>query len=457
MPTLSSERPLIHPGRAAVRPRSTSTRPVRLPERLPAHARVLAFLLLAFAGAACGDAGTLEPDPDERLRTRFDLRALDAPLPYPSDNAWNAERIELGRLLFYDPILAGEKDVSCGVCHHPSLHFADGLPLGIGTGGSGLGPGRTTGPSAISGEVIPREPRHTPTILNSAFNGVGTHEPDPKGMMLWDGNAVGLEGQPVLPLITRVEMLGDAFPADVALDSVFARLRSNPRYVELFEAAFPDEATVSPEEAVDGAVIDSSTYVRAVAAFVRELVGRDSRYDRFVRGEDDALSDVEKRGLELFFGEAKCATCHGGPMLSDFRFVVNGTPQIGPGKELVPGDDLGRMEVTGDPADRYAFKVPSLRNAALTAPYMHDGVFATLEEVVRFYDRGARPRHPEVTDDMLPPVLREPLGLSDRDVDALVAFMESLTDPGFALDRRLLTVPDSVPSGLTPVFGASAP
>lgn len=417
---------------------------------------MLLACLLGLAFAACEDHVLTEPGPDDDLRTRFDLRALGS-IPYPSDNARDRERIELGRLLFYDPILAGEKDVSCGVCHHPSLHFADAQPLGIGAGGEGLGPNRVTGSSAVTGEPIPVEPRHTPTMLNSAFNGAESTEPDPDGMMLWDGKAVGLEGQPVLPLITRVEMLGDAFPASVALDSVFARLRSNPGYVELFAAAFPDEASGGSGGVAPESVIDSSTYVRAVAAFVRELVGPDSDFDRFVRGEDGALTELQKRGLELFFGEANCGECHGGPMLSNFRFVVNGTPQIGPGKETVAGDDMGRMEVTGSSADRLAFKVPSLRNVALTAPYMHDGVFATLEEVVRFYDRGARPRHDLVTDEMLHPVLREPLGLSPADVDALVAFMVSLTDPGFALDPLLLTVPDSVPSGLTPVFGTAAP
>ncbi len=411
--------------------------------------------LAALAMAACDDHVISQPDPDDDLRNRFDLETLGE-IPYPSDNAHDQDRIELGRLLFYDPVLAGEKDISCGVCHHPSLHFADAQPLGIGAGGDGLGANRVQGNSAVSGQQIPLEPRHTPTVLNSAFNGRGSTEPDPDGTMLWDGNAVGLEGQPVLPLITRVEMLGDAFPASVALDSVFARLRSIPRYVELFAEAFPDAAS-GPGGAAPEAVIDSSTYVRAVAAFVRELVGRDSPYDRYVRGDDGALSRVQKQGLELFFGEAGCARCHGGPMLSNFRFIVNGTPQIGPGKETVPGDDMGRMEVTGDPADRLAFKVPSLRNAELTAPYMHDGVFATLEEVVRFYDRGARPRHELVTDDMLHPALREPLGLTDAEVAALVAFMESLTDPGFALDPLLLTVPDSVPSGLEPVFGTAAP
>lgn len=389
------------------------------------------------------------------MRSRFDLRTLEE-MPYPPDNPRVPERIELGRLLFYDPILAGEKDVSCGVCHHPSLHFADAQPLGIGAGGTGLGTGRVPGASAVSGEPIPVEPRHTPTLLNAGFNGGGTTEPDPDGMMLWDGRAVGLEGQPVLPLLARVEMRGDAYPEAVALDSVFARLRANPRYVELFRRAFPEE-TASVPASPPGAVIDSSTYVRAVAAFVRELVAYDSPYDRFVRGEDDALTAHQKQGLELFFGEAGCAACHGGPMLSDFDFVVNGTPQTGPGKETVPGDDMGRMEVTGDPDDRFAFKVPSLRNVELTAPYMHDGVFATLEEVVRFYDRGARPRHPGVTDDMLHPALRDPLGLTDEEVGSLVAFMESLTDPGYGLDRFLLTIPDSVPSGLRPVFGRSLP
>lgn len=426
----------------------------RLLRRAPG-ASALAACVFALAVAACDDHVVTQPDPDDDLRNRFDLRTLNE-IPYPADNGWDQERIELGRLLFYDPVLAGEKDVSCGVCHHPSLHFADALPLGIGAGGTGLGPNREPGNSAVSGQPIPVEPRHTPTILNSAYNGNGSTEPDPDGMMLWDGNAVGLEGQPVLPLLARVEMLGDAFPASVALDSVFARLRSIPRYVELFGTAFPSEASAAPADAPE-AVIDSSTYARAVAAFVRELVGPDSDYDRFVRGDDGALTGLQKQGLELFFGEAGCARCHGGPMLSDFRFIVNGTPQQGPGKETVPGDDMGRMEVTGAPDDRLAFKVPSLRNVALTPPYMHDGVFATLEEVVRFYDRGARPRHDLVTDEMLHPALRDPLGLTEGEIDALVAFMASLTDPGYDLDPLLLTVPDSVPSGLEPVFGTSAP
>ena len=445
----------------AISPRSTilSTASTRAATPSPAvrsvavPVRLLTCLLLAPLLGACADhaGGPVAPPEEPGLRERFDLRTL-GPVPYPPENPQVEDRIELGRLLFYDPILAGEKDVSCGVCHHPSLHFTDARPLSVGAGGEGLGPGRSPGPSSVTGLRIPREPRNAPTVLNSAYNGAFGPEPRADGSMLWDGRLRSLEAQPSVPLRVRSEMLGDAYPAEVALDSVLARLRSIPGYVDRFRAAFPDRA--SPAD--PAAAVDSSTYVRAVAAFVRELVGRNSAYDRYVRGDDQALTARQKRGLELFFGEAGCARCHRGPMLSDFGMAVHGTPQIGPGKDLRPGDDMGRMEETGDPADRYAFRVPSLRNVALTAPYMHDGVFATLEEVVRFYDRGARPRHDRITDQMLHPALRSPLELTDREVGDLVAFLESLTDPGRALDPRLRSVPESVPSGLPPVFGTGS-
>ena len=128
-------------------------------------------------------------------------------------------------------------------------------------------------------------------------------------------------------------------------------------------------------------------------------------------------------------------------------------PQEGSGKGVLPGDDTGREEHTGEAADRYAFRTLTLRNVALTAPYMHDGVFETLEEVVRFYNDASQPRHPAVSDDMLHPVLRDPLHLTDEEIDAVVAFMRALTDPGTALPRHLVTVPAQVPSGLMPVFG----
>ncbi|MCZ6916068.1 MAG: hypothetical protein O7I93_04750 [Gemmatimonadetes bacterium] len=143
-------------------------------------------------------------------------------------------------------------------------------------------------------------------------------------------------------------------------------------------------------------------------------------------------------------------------MFSKFQFLATGTPQEGPGKDVIPGDDTGREEHTGRPEHRYQFRVPSLRNVELTAPYMHTGPFDTLQRVVRFYNDGAQPRHAGVTDDMLEVAVREPLGLDDDQLMALVEFLKSLTDPGTALDPTLLTVPASVPSGLVPVFGVSA-
>ena len=140
-------------------------------------------------------------------------------------------------------------------------------------------------------------------------------------------------------------------------------------------------------------------------------------------------------------------------MFSNFQFLVTGVPRVGPGKSVIPGDDTGREEHTGRLSDRYSFRVPSLRNVEFTAPYMHAGVFDTLEEVLRFYNDGATPRHDRVTDDMLEVILRLPLELSDEELTFLLEFLKSLTDSGSQLDPLLLTVPAAVPSGLTPVFG----
>jgi cytochrome c peroxidase len=144
-------------------------------------------------------------------------------------------------------------------------------------------------------------------------------------------------------------------------------------------------------------------------------------------------------------------------MFSDYQFHDLGVPQTGEGKDVLPGDDTGREEHTLDPADRYAFRTPTLRNVELTAPYMHDGIFATIEEVVRFYNDGALPRHTSVSDAMIDPNVRDPLGLTETEIADIVAFLRALTDPGSAVDPRLLTVPATVPSGLAPVFGEGEP
>lgn len=414
----------------------------------------LAGQLLVLVAAGCSDppAGPPGPGPDDELRRRFDLRALGE-IPYPPDNPPARARIELGRLLFFDPILSGEKDVACGTCHHPGFGFADGRQFSAGVSGVGLGPNRIVSTSAVSGQPIELEPRNSPSVLNAAFNADETGLPSHLGLQFWDGRVQGLEEQARAPITSRIEMAGDAYPEEAARDSVVARLRDLGEYVRLFREAFPDEAASS----AGAEVISMDTYGRAVAAYERELVTRNSPFDRYVGGENGALTQVQKRGLELFFTKAGCATCHGGPMFSDFRFHVIGVPQEGGGKAVIPGDDAGREEHTSSAADRYAFRTPTLRNVELTAPYMHDGVFTTLEEVVSFYDQGAQPRHASIPDALVDPLVREPLLLTDEEVQAIVQFLQALTDPGTALDPVLLTVPESVPSGLEPLFGVKAP
>jgi cytochrome c peroxidase len=419
---------------------------------------ILIALGLSFGLGGCGDEEG--PAPVTDLRTMFDLQTL-GPIPYPPDNEARQERIALGRLLYYDPILGGEMDVACGTCHHPNFAFADRRQFGAGVSGEGLGPNRIVSNSNYgAGNPINLEPRNTPTVFNTAFNGnnesagMPTHE----GFQFLDGRVKSLEVQATKPITSRVEMRGDAYPGTdaeataVALDSVLARLRAITDYERRFRDAFPMEAAEVDAGARED-VIDSSTYARAIASFERELVTRNSAYDRYVNGDDDALTNVQKHGLELFFTKGKCATCHSGPMFSDFEFVVQGVPQEGTGKAVIEGDDTGREEHTLNTADRYAFRTLSLRNVELTPPYMHDGVFETLEEVVQFYNAGALPRHPQVSNEMLDTDLVTPLGLTDEEVTAIVEFMKALTDPGTALDPFLLSVPDSVPSGLMPVFG----
>ncbi|MFC1715851.1 cytochrome-c peroxidase [Candidatus Poribacteria bacterium] len=421
----------------------------------------LHFLYIALAACVilvwgCGEDEIIN-GPDEELIANFYLQSL-GPTPYPHDNPPVQERIELGRLLFFDPILSGEKDVSCATCHHPDFAFADGRELPVGVSGVGLGPDRTISSSAITGIPITLTPRNAPTVFNTAFNADESGIPSHSGFQFWDGRVKGLEEQAKKPITSRVEMRGDAYPgtdeeaAAAAMDYVLERLRGIPEYVRLFRLAFPEEAA-QVDAGISSSVIDPDTYSRAIAAYERELVTRNSPYDDYVNGNADALTGVQKDGLELFFTKGRCSNCHNGPMFSDFRFTVAGAPQEGPGKKIVPGDDTGLEEHTGNPTDRYAFRNPTLRNVELTAPYMHDGVFQTLEEVVEFYNEGCMPRHNAIANDMLDPALREPLGLTDEEMTAIVEFMRSLTDPGIALDPLLLTVPSEVPSTLTPVFG----
>jgi len=352
------------------------------------------------------------------------------------ENPLTPERVELGHLLYFDPILSGPKDVACSTCHLPRIAFTDGRQFPSGAGGTGLGPDRT-----VPGPPPLREmPRNSPPTLNVGLYGRGSPAPSTNGTMFWSGSAFGLEDQVLNPIAADNELRGVSYAKPVAVDSVLARLRGIPDYVARFAAAFPDVAAVA---AGDPALLVSHTTLRlALAAYVRELVTPAAPLDLFLRGDDDALSPQAREGLSLFIGKAGCVSCHTGPLLSDFTMHVIGGGQAGLGRDTTPGDDLGWGEHGGTP---YSFRTPPLRQVELTAPYFHAGTEATLRDVLDFKNAG-RSEHPSVPDSKLSDRVR-PLGLGGGELDALHAFLLALTDP---LDGAgpLFDAPLSVPSGL---------
>jgi cytochrome c peroxidase len=368
--------------------------------------RPLAALVL---GLALGSAAASADDIDAAALRRALMPPLGLPpLAVPADNPTTAEKIALGRKLFFDRRLSVNGSLSCAMCHVPEQGYAQN---------------ELATPVGIEGRTVRR---NAPTVVNAAY-----------GKTLFrDGRAASLEEQALAPLIDPREM------GNPSHDHLVARIRALPDYAGAFERAF-------------GRPADIAALVRAIAAWQRTLLSGDSPFDRWRYGRDRAaLSPSAERGFRLFAGKAGCASCHAieddHALFTDHDYHNTG---IGAGRErespagvrveIAPGQfvtverkaldavsepaqaDLGRFEVTGAPADRSAYKTPGLRDVALTAPYMHDGSIATLAEVVRFYDRGGRPNLG------LDPRLH-PLGLAESDVADLVAFLESLTGSNFA-------------------------
>ena len=308
----------------------------------------------------------------------------------PLNGETGPAQAELGRMLFFDPALSVNDDLSCAHCHHPDYGFADGQRHAIGAGGTGAAAERSGG--IVLG-------RGAPSLWNSGF----------ATMFFWDGRADSLEEQAETPITRSDEMGSD--PEQLA-----AELAGIAGYPELFAAAYGD-----PE-------IDFDRLTAALAAFERTLVSADSSFDRYAAGDLTALSPAQRRGLNLFRSAAtRCFECHSAPTFSSATLRVVGVPEMG-------GD-------TG--AGEGAFKVPSLRNIALTSPYMHNGSFAALEEVVDFYANGGGRAQGMANVD--PFVLG--FELTDQEKADLVAFLFALTDEG-----GLPEIPESVPSGL-PVVG----
>jgi cytochrome c peroxidase len=284
-------------------------------------------------------------------------------VPNPPENQMTPERIELGKMLFFDPRLSGSGSVSCATCHNPALGWSDGLP------------------TAVGGSKTPLS-RHTPTIINSAFN----------SLQMWDGRFGSLEEQIWGPLLSSGEM-------NVSKEEVIARLQSISGYREAFAKAYPREG------------ITPFTFGSAIASFERSLISRDSAFDKWQAGDGAAVSEAAKRGFQLFEGKANCAACHQGPNFSD-----QGFHNIG----IANNRDEGRFAIVPIKILHGAFKTPSLRDVALRAPYMHNGSYRTLEEVVDHYDRGGDDRS------NLDPNMK-PLNLWPQEKHDLVEFMKCLT------------------------------
>lgn len=347
--------------------------------------------------------------------------ALPAAARTPPDNPSTPARVALGRVLFWDPILSGNRDVACGTCHHPRFGYAENRDLSIGASGTGLGDRR----HFEGGSAITFVKRNSQTILNVAFNGIdeaGAYAPV-AAPMFWDARAKSLEQQALEPLKTLEEMRGNAYPEGKAVDAVVTRLAATAEYRKLFAEAFGAGQTVTP-----------NNLAKALAAFQRSLTATRSPFDRYMRGDTGAMTAEQLRGMRRF-ERIGCANCHKGPMFSDFKLHVLGVPD----NPKMPKSDAGAE-------NSYAFRTASLRNLALTAPYMHSGVFSSLEDVLEFYDdvqsRRGRARNPNVDRDELDPLVRRLRGV-DEDDEELIAFLRALSDDGF--DK---TIPARVPSGL---------
>jgi cytochrome c peroxidase len=390
--------------------------------------------------------------------------------------------VRLGQALMFDKILSGNRDVSCATCHHPSFASGDGLSLAIGTGGVGTGTDRV--PRNDAGFV----PRNSPPLFNLGhpefsalfWDGRVARKADgrfetPAGSQLPSGLTNLLAAQAMIPVTTRLEMRGqpgdvDRFgnPNELAqLDdadfpaiwrALMARLMAIPEYAALFQAAYPE---------IPADQLGFQHAADAIAAFeIDAFTLTSSTFDRYLAGDDGALGEPAKRGGVLFYGKAKCASCHGGNQFTDQQFHDIGVPQIGPGFGSAAPEDLRRAGVTGRTEDRFRFRTPSLRNVALTGPWMHDGAFTTLRAAVlhyrdvphslQSYDAAQLPPLLQgtvlSTDESfarilanLDPVVASPLDLSDGEVDDVLAFLESLTDAS-----DMPAVPLTVPSGLPP-------
>jgi cytochrome c peroxidase len=291
---------------------------------------------------------------------------LDAYMPVPPSNPLTAEKVALGRKLFFDAVLSRDRTISCATCHDPKLGFTDNKPVAEGIAGQ-------------------KGTRRTPRLINRGYG----------RSFFWDGRAATLEQQVLEPIENPIEM-------DMKLPEVTARLNADAAYAAEFRTVFSRPPDV---EALQ----------QALASYVRSIVSGDAPYDRYVAGQSDALTPAQRRGLELFRGKGNCSVCHLGPNLTDEEFHNTGV-----GWKDGASEDPGRAKVTSAASDSGAFKTPTLREIASTGPYMHDGSLATLNDVIEFYDKGGEP-NPRRSREI------QRLDFSEQEKADLLAFLKALS------------------------------
>lgn len=417
--------------------------------------------------------------------------AAELPAPLSDDDFRPVRREEaaLGQLLFYDPVLSGNHEVACATCHHPTFGTGDGLSLSLGDGGSGLGPKRVVDPENIPEQRVPRNAQslfnlgayEIRTLFHDGRVEVDLDRPSGLRTPLEDemvgGFASIISAQTMFPVLSGDEMAGHYSENEIsqavrrgtltgeggAWDLIARRVAAIPEYANAFEAVYDN---------VDGPDDIAFTDVsNAIAAFMEfEWRSDTAPFDARLKGQN-VLSDQAEAGLALFYGEAACADCHSGPLLTDHDFHAMAQPQVGPGKAArfqSHARDEGRFHVTGDTQDLYAFRTPSLRNIALSGPWGHAGAYSDL---TAFVSAHADPLAALETYERSQVVLSQmdvvdwrimddpaevgaiaqsfsgpTVDLDDQDVAALVAFLNSLTDVSAQEGR--LGIPDKVPSGL---------
>lgn len=338
------------------------------------------------------------------LQRQINISALPEVAPAPKDNPITSEKTELGKKLFFDPILSSNNKISCATCHSPTKGFADGLDRS-----NGFSDGVKT-------------QRNAPTILNAVFNGIdlaGNLDPE-NSPQFYDNRAHSLEQQCMGPLLNPDEMKGPEFSEEDYIELLEQKVTSIKAYRTLFYSAFSDST----------ATIDRIT--KAIATYERTLITPNSPFDRYMRGDLNAMTEKQIKGMKAFMNTG-CNNCHSGPMFSDYKLYVLGV------------DDHPGLEGFDKGDGRYAFRTPTLRNLSYTAPYMHNGSESSIEAVMLFYQR-KRSKHPAVSKRDLAPEFRDlklnPLNISKT--KEIIAFLEALNDPIF--DQ---SIPVSVPSGLS--------